>query len=169
MDPFFLMTQMKNHAKAIQELAIGVSEEQARWKPAPESWSILEVSCHLLDEEREDFRVRLDCILKKTGQPWPPIDPKGWVKSRSYNQRDLSSTLKAFADERSKSLVWLKDLQNPDWQASVTVPFGKFYAGGIFAAWAAHDLLHLRQLIELHWDYLVNKVKPHLVDYAGEL
>jgi hypothetical protein len=37
----------------------GVTEAQARWKPAPEEWSILEVINYLCDEEREDFCLGL--------------------------------------------------------------------------------------------------------------
>ena len=32
-----------------------VGAEQARWKPEPAKWSILEVMCHVADEEVEDF------------------------------------------------------------------------------------------------------------------
>jgi len=45
-------TRMKNNAQTIHSLTSGVSDEQARWKPDPDSWSILEVINHLYDEER---------------------------------------------------------------------------------------------------------------------
>jgi hypothetical protein len=35
------------------------------------------------------------------------------------------------------------------------------------AAWLAHDLLHLRPLVELHWAYLVVRAGPYSVVYAG--
>ena len=76
---------------------------------------------HLVDEEREDFRVRVDYILHHPGLPWPPINPKGWVTERLYNQRDLVQSVDDFLKERRKSLAWLKELDDPDWQASVTV------------------------------------------------
>jgi hypothetical protein len=37
----------------------------------------------------------------------------------------------------------------------------------MFAAWVAHDLLHVRQLVELHYAYTVERNQPFLVDYAG--
>ena len=52
MDLEFLANKMAEHAGTIHSLTLGISEEQARWKPAPESWSILEVINHLYDEER---------------------------------------------------------------------------------------------------------------------
>ncbi|MGA2490976.1 MAG: DinB family protein [Anaerolineales bacterium] len=164
----FFTAQMANHAGTIHSLTLGFSDEQARWKPDPQAWSILEVINHLYDEECEDFRVRLDYILHHPGQSWPPINPTGWVTERAYNQRDLAKSVQAFLEERRKSLAWLKGLGNPDWQASVTAPFGKFSAGDIFAAWVAHDLLHLRQLVELHWAYMLQKAESYKVNYAGE-
>jgi hypothetical protein len=168
MDLEFFTTQMNLHAGAIHSLTLGISAEQARWKPDPEAWSILEVINHLYDEEREDFRVRVDTILHHPERAWPPINPQGWVMERGYNQRELALSVEDFLKERQKSLAWLKGLENPDWKASITMPFGLFSAGDIFAAWVAHDLLHLRQLVELHWAYLLQAAEPYKLNYAGE-
>lgn len=162
------ITQLENHAKAIHALTRGVSTQQGRWKPAPESWSILEVINHLYDEEREDFRVRLDYILHRPGQPWPPIDPGGWVTSRGYNQRDFEESVNNFLSEREKSLAWLPELASARWATICPTPWGQITAGDMFAAWVAHDILHLRQLVELHWAYHVDHVKPYTVQYAGD-
>jgi hypothetical protein len=162
-----LTAHMTNNAKRIQSLAKGVSVEQARWRPGPDSWSLLEVINHLGDEEREDFRVRLDIILYHPDQPWPPIDPAGWVVEREYNQRELGESLDSFLQARKKSLVWLKGLSSPNWETAYEASFGEITAGDMFAAWVAHDLLHMRQLVELHWAYTGVLVGPHKVDYAG--
>ena len=163
-----IITQLTQNAARISAMVAGVSPEQARWKPAPESWSILEVINHLADEERLDFRVRLDYILHRPGQPWPPIDPQGWVISRGYNQRELPASLESFLAARRDSLEWLGRLQQPDWAATDNAPFGPITAGEILAAWAAHDLLHLRQLVELHWAHTLTLTAPYGVYYAGE-
>jgi len=89
-----LILQMADNAQSIRALAGGVLEEQARFKPDPDSWSILEVVNHLLDEEKEDFRVRLDYTLHRPDEEWPPIDPQGWVTAREYNERDLGESLR---------------------------------------------------------------------------
>ncbi len=167
MDPTPLIQMMELNAGRVRGLVEGVSPEQARWKPDPESWSILEVINHLLDEERYDFRVRLELILYHPTQPWPPIDPKGWVTARKYNERELGTSLQEYLDERKASLAWLKGLKNPDWEASVQAPWGVIKAGDMFTAWAAHDLLQMRQLVELHRAYTVLLSAPYSVDYAG--
>ncbi|MFW5713516.1 MAG: DinB family protein, partial [Brevefilum sp.] len=58
------VNQMHYQGKAILSLCAPVSEEQARWKPDPENWSILEVLNHLLIEERLDFRSHLGYIFQ---------------------------------------------------------------------------------------------------------
>jgi hypothetical protein len=37
----------------------------------------------------------------------------------------------------------------------------------MLAAWVAHDYLHIRQLNELHWQFLAGQVSPDALDYAG--
>jgi len=168
MDLDLFTQKMDNQAQAIRGLVQGVSDEQARWKPDPESWSILEVINHLYDEEREDFRTHLDCSLHHPERPWSSIDPQGWVTARRYNERDLEQSRDNFLDERRKSLAWLRGLSTPDWEATYAAPFGPIRAGDLFAGWVAHDLLHLRQLVELHWAYTNRIAQPYVLRYAGE-
>src|SRR5512143_3826696 len=146
-----LIEQLAADAGRVRELVDGVTDEQAHWKPAPDSWSVLEVINHLYDEEREDFRLRLEYILTRPGEPWPPIAPQEWVTARSYNSRDLAASLEAYLEERHKSLEWLKALANGDWEKGETAPWGGVLrAGDMLAAWVAHDIHALRQLSELH-------------------
>lgn len=168
MDSSYLARQLIDNAERIQALVDGVPPDDARWKPDPDSWSILEVVNHLCDEEKEDFRVRLNIILHYPDQDWPPIDPEGWVTKRNYNQRDLAESLESFLRERKASLEWLDGLGTPDWTTEYTSPFGSMKAGEMFAAWVTHDQLHMRQLVELHRALTEMRAEPFSLDYAGE-
>ena len=162
------LVRLSANADTIAGLAGGVSDSQARWKPSPDEWSILEVLCHLYDEEREDFRTRVRLTLQNPAEPWPPIDPAGWVTQRGYNQREFGPSLEAFLHERRESLKWLSSLQNPNWNSAHEHPrIGRMTAGDALAAWAAHDHLHIRQLNQLHWQYLALDTPPLSLDYAG--
>ncbi len=168
MELAWAIAQLSQNAERLHSLAADVSADQARRKPDADSWSILEVVCHLLDEERYDFRVRLSHILAGTPGDFPPIDPGGWVIARRYNEQDLAESLADFLAERQTSLAWLGALAEPDWDATNPVPWGVISAGEMLAAWVAHDLLHLRQLVELHWFLATTHMAPHRPDYAGE-
>lgn len=168
MDMDRFVHQMAHNAERIRALVQGIPDEQAPWKPDADSWSILEVINHLYDEERYDFRVRLDMTLHHPGEPWPAIDPEGWVSKRQYNQRELGQSLDDFLAARQESLDWLQGLSSPNWAAAKVARFGTITAGDLFASWIAHDLLHMRQLVELHWAHTMTQVTPHGVAYAGE-
>ena len=161
-------SRLSNSAATISSLVQDVDQDQARWKPDSEAWSILEVINHLYDEEREDFRQRLDLLLHQPDRPWPPNDPAGWVSERQYNRRELTTSLENFLDERESSLAWLNGLAAPNWQNAYEHPSaGPITASDMLAAWAVHDLLHIRQLVELHWAYQARSVRPIALNYAG--
>ena len=163
-----IVSQLDAHAQAIRALVAGCSVDQARWKPDAASWSVLEVLNHLLDEEREDFGARIEMVLAPGAAPWFRIDPEGWVVQRGYNQRELGPSLREFLAARAQSLEWLRGLGDVDWDKEYAAPFGTIRAGDFLASWVAHDVLHLRQLVELKWAYLVRAVEPYAVRYAGD-
>lgn len=152
----------------IRALVVGMTVEQARSRPQPESWSTLEVICHLYDVEREDFRQRLDIILNRPDEKFPMIDPGSWIEERQYNARDLTEMLDKWAAERAHSLVWLKGLSESNWETEYSDQYGSMKAGELFAAWVAHDNLHMRQLVELRRSRLEKLVAPYDPGYAGE-
>lgn len=170
MDFESLKRLLAHQAELITELVCDVTPEQARWKPDDDRWSILEVVNHLYDEERYDFRVRLDIILHTPDKDWPPIHPQEWVVERQYNARDLETSLQNFLAERRASLAWLDSLGTPDWDAGVKSPWDfTMRAGDMFASWVVHDQWHIEQLIRLRRAYTVEQVAPYSVAYAGSL
>ena len=169
MNENILIRELGNSAETIELLIKNLTPEEARFKPTPETWSVLEVLGHLLDEERHDFRKRLDILLHRPEEAWEPIDPQGWVIAHNYNEQDFDKTLDAFHAERQKSLVWLKELQEPNFEQEAMAPWGKpIKAGDMFAAWVAHDNLHIRQLVELRRSRIERITQPYILEYAGE-
>jgi hypothetical protein len=160
--------ELAENARRIRVSVENVSVEQARWKPDSDSWSILEVVNHLLDEEKLDFRVRLDITLRQSGEVWPAINPPLWVEERRYNEQDPGESLAGFLTAREDSLAWLRTLDSPDWGAIYEASWGLMRAGDLMASWVGHDLLHMRQLVELHWAYTMNAVRPYNALYAGD-
>jgi hypothetical protein len=164
-----LIDRLKANVRVFQSLLANVGDEQARWKPASDKWSLLEVTCHLADEERDDFRHRLDLTLHHPGEPWPPIDPPRWAIERMYNERDLAGSLDDFVRERLRSVAWLTGLDSVNPEASAEHPqLGRMTAGMLFTSWLAHDLIHIRQMTRLHYEYLTRVMSSHSPAYAGD-
>jgi hypothetical protein len=163
-----LYQEIQNSTEMIRVLLTGITQEESQIRPNPESWSILEVVCHLYDEEREDFREHVDYILHRQNEEWHGIDPQAWVIERRYNEQDFSVMQEKFFSERQKSLDWLEELLNANWETTYTSQYGTTSAGEMFACWVAHDNLHIRQLVELRRRRLENITKPYNLEYAGD-
>ena len=160
--------ELNHSTEMIRQLISGVTAAEASARPTPDSWSILEVICHLYDEEIEDFRQRLDIILHKSSEPWPSIDPGGWVTLRSYNEKNFGEMVEKFFSERERSLAWLASLSASDWDIEYSSAFGTMKAGDMLSSWVAHDNLHIRQLVELRRARIIYLTLPYDIQYAGE-
>lgn len=146
-----------------------LSDPDVRWKPAPEHWSILEVCCHLLDEEKEDFRVRVKSTLEDPSRPWPALELDRVAEKRSYNTRDLKATVAEFTRERAASVAWLRSLKSPDWgRVYPARKLGPISAGELLASWGAHDALHLRQIAKRLHGLAGRDGTGFRLEYAGE-
>jgi len=163
-----LYQELVNSTEMIRALLLGITQEEARIKPSAESWSILEVVCHLHDEEREDFREHLDFILYRQSEEWHRIDPQSWVTERKYNGQNFIEMQKKFFAEREKSLEWLQGLSVADWETTYTSEYGSVSAGEMFSCWVAHDNLHIRQLVELRRNWIERITQPYDIEYAGD-
>ena len=160
--------ELQNSTEMIRALLLGVTQAEAQVKPNPESWSILEVVCHLYDEEREDFREHLDFILHRHNEEWHMIDPQRWVTERKYNEQNFIQMQEKFFAERKQSLEWLMGLPQPNWETIYTSRYGSTSAAEMFACWIAHDNLHIRQLVELRRLRIENLTQPYNLEYAGD-
>jgi len=172
MDVGAMVERMASFGDGLRAILVDVSSADARWKPEDGAWSILEVVAHLADEETRDFRVRVDRTLNEPGSPWEPIDPERWAVERRYNEMDLATELDRFADERARSLAWLRSSvlgSNPDWEAAYEHPkIGRLRVGDLMTAWCAHDALHLRQIAKRLFQLAERDGGAYGSRYAGD-
>ncbi len=160
--------RMRGNAEAMRALVGTISDEQAQWKPDPDTWSMKEVMEHVYNEERIDFRKHLKEMLSDPPQPWGEWNPKDYIGVSSCRQ-----ALDNFLTERDASIAWLQELGSPDWDLESRASFGpageelvlKF--GDVLVSWVAHDFLHLRQMNELQFAWNEKQAEPYSVQYAG--
>lgn len=163
-----LIDRLERTPDALRALTAMVHHADAAWRPDEKCWSVLEIVCHLVDEETDDFRARLKSTLEDPAREWAPIDPAGWASQRGYAEHDLSERLDRFERERAASVAWLRSLGDPDWSAERRHPeFGSVRAGDLLAAWAAHDALHLRQISKRLHQLAERDAGPFTTGYAG--
>jgi hypothetical protein len=166
-----------NHSEIIGKLALnknvfeslfaGLTVAEITWRPLPEKWCLLEIVCHLYDEEREDFRARMKHTMETPDQPFPKIDPQRWVTERNYMEKDFSEMVSMFIKERESSVAWLRSLSSPPWKNIYHHPTaGELSAEMFLSNWLAHDYLHFRQITFTKYQYLKSSFNTRL-DYAG--
>ena len=164
-----IIDRMEAFPAALRASVGGLSEGDARWRPADGAWSVCEVVWHLAEEEAFDFPVRLRLTIESPGESWPPIDPEGWARERAYNERDLGEGLTRLEERRRAHVSWLRALSDADLACTYAHPsWGDVPASVVFASWCAHDALHLRQIAKRLYQ-LVERDAPGVdLRYAGE-
>ncbi|NNK81229.1 MAG: DinB family protein [Flavobacteriales bacterium] len=168
MDHSATIRSLARNKELFIDLLTGLDEGLYRWRQSDEKWNILEIVCHLRDEERDDFRERTWRVLEDAEGPLPSIDPVAWVKQRHYDTQNYQEALNEFFHEREASLKWLQLLDVPRWDNSYQHPkLGPLSAELFLANWLAHDYLHIRQIIKLKFDYLKESSGIDL-SYAGD-
>jgi len=168
MEPGKVISELGRNRYIFRELLQGTEEAEYQWKPEPGKWNLLEILCHLYDEEIEDFRLRTRQVLEDPSKPLPPFDPLKWVEERNYRDQNFDETLDKFLLQRAKSIGWMHGLKNPKWENCYQHPkLGPVSAKLFLDNWLAHDLLHIRQIIRLKYFYLSSHTKEPL-NYAGD-
>lgn len=164
-----LITQLEINHTSFEGLLSASLSDEITWRPAEKKWCLLEIACHMYDEECEDFRARLKHVLENPKEKLPSIDPVGWVTARNYMGKNYETVVRDFLKERQQSVQWLRSLQSPDWKsAHQHHKFGPLSAEMFLANWVAHDYLHIRQILRLKYEYLKQATSEVSLMYAGE-
>ena len=168
MDYFEIFNKLEQNGLVFKQLLSGIEPDEYLWKQSQDKWCMLEIICHLYDEECEDFRIRLRYVLEDPDRDPPKINPVAWVRERSYLAQNFTEVLLNFEKERRESVKWLRSLQNPKWSnAYEHRKFGNMSGHMYLSNWLAHDFLHIKQITRLKYDYLKFITGESLV-YAGE-
>jgi len=159
--------QLQKNRLVFKSLLEDVKPDFITWRPSPDKWCLLEIICHLYDEERYDFRYRTQWVLEKPNELPPPFNPLDWVTDHNYMQQDYNVMLNQFLNERDNSIVWLNNLKKPNWSNAYNHnKFGKVTAKHYLDNWLAHDYLHIRQVVKQKFNYLNSQTNENL-EYAG--
>jgi hypothetical protein len=125
-----------------------ISEEDARWKPAPDRFSIAEVLAHLSHSEGHCYRERVDRFL---AEEMPELEPdEANMYLELYKKGDPEEDFAHFEDQRETNLELLRSLPaDAGSRKAKHRTAGEITLSQMLHEWALHDLGHVRQIAEL--------------------
>jgi len=131
-------------------LARDFNEPQARVRPAPTAFALVEHAHHLLDLELEGYWVRVRRLLA-TDRPFlPDLDGAALARERQYIVKPLWAALTRFSAARAASVALLRSIPSSAWSRPGELEgAGPITLAGLVARWAAHDAGHGQELAAL--------------------
>ena len=125
-----------------------LTEEDARWKPAEDRFSIAEVLAHLSHSEGHCYRKRLDRFLSEERPEFEPDDAQ--MHLEVYKNADPEEAFAHFEDQRETSIDFLRGLPaEAGNRKALHRTAGEITLSQMLHEWALHDLGHIRQIAEL--------------------
>jgi len=137
--------------RTLEVLLDGLSDSWTRANEGPETFSPFDVVGHLIDGEETDWIPRARIILARG--PDPRFEPYDRFRHRARNvNRSLSSLIEEFARCRADSLAvlhsWHLDEEQLD-LPGLHPALGTVTLRQLLAAWVAHDLGHIAQVVRV--------------------
>ncbi len=132
----------------IRGLISEISDEDARWKPAPDRFSIAEVLAHILHSESHCYRARVDRFLAEEMPELEPDDAQ--MHLELYRNGDPKEDLGHFEEMRESNIELLRGLPvEAGARKAMHLAAGEITLSQMLHEWVLHDLGHVRQLAEL--------------------
>ncbi|HEX2641840.1 MAG TPA: DinB family protein [Thermoanaerobaculia bacterium] len=132
----------------LRGLMAGISEEDARWKPAADRFSIAEVLSHLSHSEAHCYRARLDRFLAEELPELEPDDAQ--MHLDVYRNADPEEDFAHFEDQREVNIEFLRGLPaETGGRKALHRSAGEITLSQMLHEWALHDIGHIRQIAEL--------------------
>ena len=132
----------------LRGLMCEISEEDARWKPAPDRFSIAEVLSHLSHSEGHCYRARVDRFLAEEMPEFEPDDAQMYLDV--YKNADPEEDFAHFEDQREANIDLLRSLPAAAGnRKALHREAGEITLVHMLHEWALHDIGHIRQVAEL--------------------
>ncbi|MGE5360267.1 MAG: DinB family protein [Bacteroidales bacterium] len=132
----------------LRGLMCELSEEDARWKPAADRFSVAEVLAHLSHSEEHCYRMRLDRFMSEERPEFEPDDAQ--MHMDRYRDADPEEDFAHFEDRRETNLEFLRGLPaGAGDRVALHRAAGEITLRQMLHEWTLHDLGHIRQVAEL--------------------
>ena len=139
---------LKVTPEVLRGLMAELTEADARWKPAPDRFSVAEVLAHLSHSEGHCYRMRLDRFMAETRPVFEPDDAQMYLDI--YRDADPEDAFDQFEEQRENNIEFLRELPaGAGDRRALHKQCGEITLSQMLNEWTLHDLGHIRQIAEL--------------------
>jgi hypothetical protein len=125
-----------------------VTQDDARWKPADDRFSIAEVLAHLSHSEGHCYRTRLDRLMSEERPEFEPDEASMYLDL--YRNADPDDAFARFREQRENNITYMRELPaSAGDRRAIHKECGEITLSQMLHEWALHDLGHIRQIAEL--------------------
>jgi hypothetical protein len=111
-----LLSNLKSLPYELEDLVSGVPDDDLRWRPIPNKWSIGEILVHLRDVEREVFHPRLSRTVHDDTPHFDLWDADRASHDRDYKGQNGREALAEFRAARAETVKFLESTPLESWQ-----------------------------------------------------
>jgi uncharacterized damage-inducible protein DinB len=152
-----LIEEYRRGYAMLREAIEGLSEEQIRYKPARDSWSIHEILIHLGDSELVST-YRLKKVLTEEEPLLMSFDQEAWADRLGYDRSDREQHLQLFRSLRSSMLATLIQLtEEQSERVGIYADAGRFTFKQLLEYRVQHVRGHLAQIERVKEAYRLHK------------
>ena len=146
-----LLANLKSLPNELHDLVVGMSDDELRWRPIPNKWSVAEIIVHLRDVEREVFQVRLRRTLFEDRPVFELWDQDRAAIERNYLAQSPTQALQEFHDLRYETVAFLESAPLDHWQRVGDHPSrgSKTLVELVTFQIKNHDLTHMIQIKDI--------------------
>jgi len=151
---FILKEAIEVLERTPQTLEYFLSGLSNRWlysNEGQDTWNVSEVIDHLIEGEKTNWMVRLNCILNEgENKPFPTFNRFSHLNEK--NDRSIDDKLLEFKTFRIKNITKLQLLNEPELDLELTgvhPEFGIVKLSELLSTWVVHDLTHISQIVRV--------------------
>jgi hypothetical protein len=117
-----LIANLRSFPNELDDLVAGMSDDELRWRPIPNKWSIGEILAHLRDVEREVFQPRLRRTLHEDNPVFELFDQNQAAADRNYAEQSGRAALDELKALRAETAADLRRVPVEMWSRVATHP-----------------------------------------------
>jgi FMN phosphatase YigB (HAD superfamily) len=146
--PKALAASLRSTPAALDTMTRNLSSASWNFHPAPGSWSLTQILCHLRDVDTDVNWTRIEKLCEFENPFLPGIDTDLWAEERDYEHQNGPTALQEFIRARNKLILLLSSLPDAAWEKTARhAIFGPTRMVELVSFIATHDRNHIQQVL----------------------